>query len=126
MRDTALVPTNEPFKQEGPAMAPLPLFLEELEAGTGTGQEHPEALCGESRLSRTPWPQPGSLEPMPRLRCQGQSCHLNPYLPIGGRNEAQKLVHVAHGQPVHEQLHRGLHPLRMKEVPHHLGDSAAT
>lgn len=51
IRDTALVPTNNPFKQEGPAVAPLPLFLEELEAGAGAGQEHPEALCGESRLS---------------------------------------------------------------------------
>lgn len=50
MRVTALVPTNKPFKQEGSAMAPLPLFLEELEAGTGTGQEHPEALSGESGL----------------------------------------------------------------------------
>lgn len=50
MTDTAPVPTN-PFKQEGLAVAPLLLFLEELEAGTRAGQEHPEALCGESRLS---------------------------------------------------------------------------
>lgn len=61
MRDTALVPTN-PLKQEGPAAAPFLLFLEELEAGAGAGQEHPEALCGESRLSQAPWPQHGSLE----------------------------------------------------------------
>lgn len=50
MRDTALVPTNDPFEQEGPAVALPLLFLEELEAGAGAGQEHPEALCGDTRL----------------------------------------------------------------------------
>lgn len=49
MRDTAPVLTNDAFEQEGPAVAPLLVFLEELEAGTRTGQKHPEALCGEGR-----------------------------------------------------------------------------
>lgn len=51
MRDTVWVPTNNPLEQEGPAMAPLLLFLEELEAGARAGQEHPEALCGEDRTA---------------------------------------------------------------------------
>lgn len=41
--------TNDPLKKEGPAMAPLLLFLEQPEAGTGAGQKEPEALCVESR-----------------------------------------------------------------------------
>lgn len=43
--------TNDPLKKEGPAMAPLLFFLEQSEAGSGTGQEEPEALCVESRHS---------------------------------------------------------------------------
>lgn len=49
MRGTA--PTGNPLEQEGAPVAPLLLFLEELEAGAGAGQEHPEALCAENRLS---------------------------------------------------------------------------
>lgn len=49
VRDTAGVPTNNPFEQEGTAVAPLLLCLEELEASARAGQEHPEALCGEGR-----------------------------------------------------------------------------
>ena len=45
------VPTNNPLEQEGAPVAPLLLFLEELEAGAGAGQEHPEALRAEKRLS---------------------------------------------------------------------------
>lgn len=49
MRGT--VPTNNPLEQEGAPVAPLLLFLEELEAGAGAGQEHPEALRSENRLN---------------------------------------------------------------------------
>lgn len=51
-------------------MAPLPLFLEELEAGTWAGQEHPEALCGESRTAELPRLSiaPGSSPPDPAAR----------------------------------------------------------
>lgn len=44
-------PTGNPLEQEGAPVAPLLLFLEELETGAGAGQEHPEALCAENRLS---------------------------------------------------------------------------
>lgn len=50
-RDSASLLTNDTLKQEGPAMAPLLLFLEEPEAGSRAGQEEPEALCVESRHS---------------------------------------------------------------------------
>lgn len=43
--------TNDPLKKEGPAMAPLLFFLKQLEAGSGAGQEEPEALCVKSRYS---------------------------------------------------------------------------
>lgn len=33
---------------------------------------------------------------------------------------------MAHGQPVHEEFHRRLHPLCMKEVPYHLCDPSAS
>lgn len=113
-----MVPTYNPFEQQGPAVAPLLLFLEELEAGAGAGQEHPEALCGEGDPSAWVLSSP----PAQTLTLLSPS----PDLPIGGRDKAQKLVHVAHGQPVHEELQRGLHPLCVEEVPHHLGDPAAT
>lgn len=49
--DLASLLTNDPLKEEGPAMTPLLLFLEQPEAGSGAGQEEAEALCGESRHS---------------------------------------------------------------------------
>lgn len=49
--DGGTAPTGNPLEQEGAPVAPLLLFLEELEAGAGAGQEHPEALCAENRLS---------------------------------------------------------------------------
>lgn len=62
----------------------------------------------------------------PTLTCTGAATPPRPHLPVRGGHEAQKLIHVAHSQPVHKQLHGRLHPLRVEEVPHHLGDPAAS
>lgn len=64
MTRPGLLPTDDPLEQEGPAVAPLALFLEEFEAGARAGQEHPEALCAEEGLAelrpRGPTPPPGA------------------------------------------------------------------
>jgi hypothetical protein len=51
LRVLVLLPTDDPLEQEGPAMAPLLLFLEEPEAGAWAGQKQPEALCAKNRPS---------------------------------------------------------------------------
>lgn len=117
MRDMALVPTSNPLEQESTAVAPLLLFLEELEAGARAGQEHPEALCERADLAELP-----SLIMAPWSPPLTRNCPPGPYLPIRGRDKAQKLIHVAHRQPVHKELHGGLHLLRVEEVPYHWGD----
>lgn len=42
--------------------------------------------------------------------------HGTHYLPIGRRDKAEELIHVANSEPVREQLHRRLHLLRSEEV----------
>lgn len=66
------------------------------------------------------------LSPAPPLgSAPGPELSLGLHLPISGRDEAQKLIHVADRQPVHEELHGRLHLLGVQEVPDHLGDPAA-
>lgn len=55
-----------------------------------------------------------------------QDMPTSPYLPVWCRDETQKLIHMAHSQPVHKELHQGLYLLGTEEVSHHPRDSAAS
>lgn len=84
-------------------------------------------MCKE-QVQLNSWPYlPTSSSPASAPNSQGcQDVSTSPYLPVWGRDKAQKLIHMAHSQPVHKELHQRLHLLGMEEVSHYLGDSAAS